>query len=448
MLSRFEKFVKENQLFEKNDRILLGFSGGPDSVALAHLLLSSNAKFALAHVNFHLRGKDAEEDQQFSLDFAKKLGVEFFTTDFDTKDYATKHHISIEQAARELRYAWFNNILRHNEFDYIATAHNADDNVETVLHNLARGTGIKGLLGIPIKRNRIIRPLLFAFKNEILAYCKDNNLTYRIDKTNQDIIITRNRIRHRIIPEFEIINPGFKNNVLRAEKNLQQVYALVQDYVNECIEQVVTDRGQEIIIRKEKLNNCKHKELFIYQLLSPMGFSPKEIENATEILSSQPGKIILGKDYQLLNDRQTIILMPREQQDQQQRNEQIIINSPNTQVFLSGQTLKLTTLDINNADWHNLPSNIAMLNMDKLHFPLVLRHWQDGDFFYPLGMKGRKKLSNFFTDKKIPLTEKNKIWILESDKQIVWIVGLRLDNRFKITSQTKKVLKITLNEAE
>ncbi len=445
MIDRFKKFVQENKLFADHDRILLAFSGGPDSVALADLLHRTGTEFALAHVNFHLRGKDADEDQVFSRDFAQRLGVEFFTIDFDTKAYARDSGLSVEEAARKLRYDWFETLSRERGFDLIATAHNADDNVETILHNLARGTGIRGLLGIPLKRGKIIRPLLFAFKDEILRYCEDRQLSYRIDHTNDDITITRNRIRHVIIPEMKKLNPAFKENVLRASRNLSQVYAVVKDYINACIDQITERSGDDIIINKQKLQECEHKDLVLYEYLASLGLAPGIIDQVGDIISSQPGKFIETGDWVVLNDRGQIIIT---RQKYTQQGDQILITEDDRAVKLGDKVLRLDVRDVSKVGWKGLGSNEAALDLDKLSFPLILRHWHEGDYFYPLGLGGRKKLSDFFVDQKIPLVDKKRVWILESGGAIAWVVGMRIDDRFKVTKETKRVLKLTLDESK
>ncbi len=445
MVEQFEKFLHEHRLFNQGDKILLAFSGGPDSVALAHLLYKKNHNFALAHVNFHLRGKEADKDQVFSREFAARLEVEFFTIGFDTEGYADEKGLSIEEAARELRYNWFDQLADRHGFDLIATAHNADDNVETVLHNLSRGTGIKGLLGIPVKRGKVIRPLLFAFKDQILQYCHENNLPYRIDRTNEDIRITRNRIRHRIIPEFEILNSSFKNNVLRTVDNLKSVYALVRDYVDSCLEQVVERREDDLFVNKAKLKECKYRDLVVYELFTSLGFGATVIERFMDVLFLQPGKRFSWRDYEVINDREHVIITRHRKRHSDDR---ILIRQNDKYVDLDSATLRLEILDVEKVQWRELPATEAALDLDKLIFPLILRHWRKGDYFYPLGMGGRKKLSDFFVDQKISVVDKDKLWILESGGEIAWIVGYRIDDRFKVTQKTKKVLKLHFDEEE
>ncbi len=441
MLDRFKKFVDQNSLFTGQDRILLGFSGGPDSVALAHLLVRYGVTVGLAHVNFHLRGVESDRDQAFSREFASRHGLEFFTIDFDTVKYAREKGLSIEEAARNLRYQWFEELARSQGYDFIATAHNADDNVETILHNLARGTGIKGLLGIPLKRGKVIRPLLFAYKRDVLRYCQQHGLNYVVDKTNMDTAITRNRIRHNIIPEFEKINPGFKDNVLRTANNLRQVYGLVLDYVSQCREKIMKVRGKDIIINKKDLENCGHKEIVIYNLLSDLGFSPGNIDQFWLMIQSQPGKQVQGKGYTIVNDRGEVIITPVVPVDSQDK---IVIQRDTREARLGDTRLLIEVVDVSQVNWRNLPSNEAALDYARLEFPVILRHWQEGDYFYPLGMRGRKKLSDFFVDQKISIVDKKKIWVLESAGKIAWVVGMRIDDRFKITDSTTKVLKLTL----
>ncbi len=442
MLERFLEYIKETNLFSLRDKILLGFSGGPDSVALAYLLHKAGFNLALAHVNFHLRGEDADRDQQFSRDFARRYALEFFTTDFDTRQYARTQGLSIEEAARDLRYSWFEQIRSSHGFDYIATAHNADDNVETVLHNLARGTGLRGLLGIPAKRGNIVRPLLFAFKDEILAFCRENNLPFRIDRTNNQTEFTRNKIRHLIVPQFLQINSGFKNNVLRTSAILHEVYDLTQEFVAHCHQEIVSIQGQDIYINKEKLLQCRYPRLFLFEFLSGYGFTPGQVDNVCEIIESQPGKIVKSVDYQLINDRQALILTPIPSEE----NIEISINTGTREVEVDNVKIKFEILSVTELNSLKQPPSVALLDYDKLDFPLKIRHWQQGDYFYPFGMRGRKKLSDFFAEKKIPLHKKKQVLILESNGRIVWVMGYRPDNRFRITPETKRVLKVIMEE--
>ncbi len=442
MLERFLEYIKETNLFSLRDKILLGFSGGPDSVALAYLLHKAGFNLALAHVNFHLRGEDADRDQQFSRDFARRYALEFFTTDFDTRQYARTQGLSIEEAARDLRYSWFEQIRSSHGFDYIATAHNADDNVETILFNLARGTGLRGLLGIPAKRGNIVRPLLFAFKDEILAFCRENNLPFRIDRTNNQTEFTRNKIRHLIVPQFLQINSGFKNNVLRTSAILHEVYDLTQEFVAHCHQEIVSIQGQDIYINKEKLLQCRYPRLFLFEFLSGYGFTPGQVDNVCEIIESQPGKIVKSVDYQLINDRQALILTPIPSEE----NIEISINTGTREVEVDNVKIKFEILSVTELNSLKQPPSVALLDYDKLDFPLKIRHWQQGDYFYPFGMRGRKKLSDFFAEKKIPLHKKKQVLILESNGRIVWVMGYRPDNRFRITPETKRVLKVIMEE--
>lgn len=446
MLDRFREFIKKNNLFSHKDKILLGFSGGPDSVVLAHLFVRMGISIALAHVNFQLRGKESDEDQQFSRLFAQKYNLDFFTTNFDTISYSKEKRLSIEEAARELRYNWFASLSQKHNFDYIATAHNADDNIETILFNLARGTGIKGLLGIPVKRENIVRPLLFAYKKEVLFYCRENNLEYRFDKTNDDIKISRNRLRHKIIPEFEQLNLAFKDNVLKSAENLKLVYNLVSEYVDNCLLDIIKNKGNEILFNKLAFEKCKHKELILYEFLSSMGFSVGEIKSFKQFLSSQPGKLMISKKYIAINDREKVIFVYRESWH---RETQLFFLEPESSfIDLGDFGLKIEILKREQIRDLKQGEKIALLDFDLLKFPLTIRHWRNGDYFYPLGMGGKKKLSDFFTDKKLSLIDKKNIMVVESDGKIVWIIGMRIDNRFKITSKTQKVIKLIVNEKD
>ncbi len=440
MIDRLKQYIRDNDLIKDSDRILVAFSGGPDSVALAFLLNKLGYDIALAHFNFKLRGKDSDEDESFARHFAKELGVEIFVNSENTVEYARQNKLSVETAARQLRYTWFSDLSRGKGFSKIATAHNADDNVETILFNISRGTGLRGLAGIPVKNGNIIRPLLFAYKHEILDFCKENNLGFRIDKTNFETEFTRNRIRHLIIPKFEEINPRFKNNVNRMAVNVRQALDFLQDSINAQLQSLMHTKGELLMIDKQRLLANRHYAFLLYEILSPLGFSADDIRNVAENLTSQPGKQFLSRDYHLVIDRDFLIIEPL----REKKPVEVRVDKETEELSFPGFRLRFSE---KKADEVKLPAgeNVFVFDMDKIHFPLTIRSWRFGDWFIPLGMKGKKKLSDFFVDQKISRVEKDSILVMQdATGKIMWVVGYRIDDRFKITGKTTKVFQIEI----
>ncbi len=441
MFERFLDYIKQHNLLSAADRILVAVSGGPDSVALTHLLLQAGFDIALAHVNFQLRGKDSDLDQDFVQKLAASYGLKLFVKCVDTRSYAQKNKLSIEMAARELRYTWFEQLAARHGFSKIATAHTADDNVETILLNLMRGTGIRGLIGIPPRAGKIVRPLLFAYKSEILQYCSENNLPYRIDKTNFETDFVRNKIRHLIIPQFESINPAFKQNVLRTAGNLQQAYGVVQQYLSQIRPKIVSSTWFGIKIDIQRLLAEEHSKLILFEILREYNFSPAQIEQIYQSLHRQPGTVFIATPYRAVVDR-GYLLIGREQKRENLNIE--ILTPENQQIKVLDYILDIKTTTINQIQL-KVPHDIGQFDLEQLSFPLKVRFWKTGDWFIPLGMQGRRKLSDFLKDLKLNYFEKQRVLVLtDRFDRIIWVIGYRIDQRFRITPNTKKVLQIKL----
>lgn len=439
---------KINSLVNQGDKILLTVSGGPDSAAMTDIFYKAGYTFDIAHCNFMLRGQDSDDDEKFVNLLAYNYKAKIHSKKCETKNFAAKNRLSIEMAARQLRYQWFEELSQKFGYTKIATAHNLDDNVETILLNLTHKTGLRGLIGIPEKNGKIIRPMLEVSKKEILEYLKQNILNYRFDKTNAETKFQRNKIRHLIIPQFQQLNPAFLQNVIDTASNIKQYYDLFnnvfQNFKTECVKQ----KDNEIEIDLNLVSKYQPVKLFLFEYLNKFGFNATQVEKITSIISanSSESKTIQTSEYQLFINKNKITLLSLKSLNF--ANSEYLINQEDInkdKIFSVGNldqiSLKFQIIDAQNYKIEK-NSKIGAFDFDKLNFPLKLRKWGKGDYFIPLGMKGKKKLSDFFADQKLRLIDKKKVWLLESDGEIMWIVGFRIDNRFKITEKTKKVLRI------
>lgn len=434
MEGRFNSFIESLINTNSDTPTILAVSGGVDSVVMAQLFYELELPFIVAHCNFRLRGEDSNKDQEFVQKLTMKMNVEFLVKQFNTKTYADTNGVSIQMAARDLRYNWFNDLgQKHNT--NIAIAHNANDVAETVLFNLAKGTGIAGLHGIAKKEKKIIRPLIWAMKDEIHAYAGKKKLEWREDDSNQSEKYMRNLVRLSVIPQFERINPSFINTMLKTTNRLKQVEESFKSFVDNL--NLVQTKNDDILIRMKKLAEMKGKGAVLYYLLQPYGFNFDQAESITEALDSQ-GALFYSKDWILNIDRDFLILS---------RNVnhaiEIEINSGDGLVELDGSLLKIEI--IKKEDFTlTTDSEIANLDLGKLVFPLKLRTWAEGDKFIPLGMKGNKKVSDLLIDEKVPRNQKMKQMVLLSGEDISWVVGYRINDRFKITDNTKEIYRLQL----
>lgn len=449
MLHAFLTYINEQKLFEPSEKVLLTVSGGKDSVAMLDLFCGANRsdgriQFAVAHCNFQLRGKDSDDDQIFVENLCKENNVVFHTKTFDTKTYAKKNKVSIEMAARTLRYEWFESLRNELKFDYIATAHHLNDSIETVLLNLTKGTGISGLKGISAKKEHIIRPMLYASRKEIDAYVAEKNLSWREDSSNASNDYQRNLIRNQVVPLLKKINPNLDETFAR---NLERFQSLEADFRKNLSHFKATVMREENGIFFLKIANIKYWQsanYYLEELLKEFGFNyfqSKEIFNSLDGLS---GKVFHSENFTLLKDREELVI------NSSSLTEKAIslsisldeIKKPQTFDFLNHK-LRFTVLNIEEIDT-NFERNNAILfaDFDKIKFPITLRKWHTGDWFIPLGMKGKKKVSDFLIDKKISLNLKKNIFLLTSQDATLWIINQRADDRFKLTDSTQKVLKV------
>lgn len=445
MLAKFSKYINNNNLYTKDDKILLAISGGTDSVALLHLFHLAGFDIGLAHCNFTLRGSESDSDEQFVKELATKYDIKAHFISFNTKQFAKESKLSIEMAARELRYNWFNELC--NEFNYskIATGHHANDSIETLLINLTRGTGINGITGIKPQNGNIIRPLLFATRVQIETYIKEEKLEFRTDSSNNSNEFIRNFFRNDIIPKLKEINPSFESTMIQNIENFNNTASIYNKEIENfkfqiCRErkQVSKNKNQKLYIIIQKLLKLEHKSTVLYEILSDYGFTFDSTRKILKCTNGESGKVFYSQTHKLLIDREEIIVEKKSDQEVS-----LLVSSIDNFNILPID-LKVDQMKIE--DFKLIKDNlVACIDSEKINYPLTLRKWKEGDFFYPLGMKNRKKLSDFFIDQKIDRFTKESTWILESDYQIVWIVGLRLDDRFKVTKNTKQVIKLTLN---
>jgi tRNA(Ile)-lysidine synthase len=428
MINRIKEHITNNNLFSRDSKLLLAISGGADSVCLFFVLKELAINFELAHCNFKLRGKESDEDEYFVKELADRYRVKCHVKSFETKQYSNKKKISIQMAARDLRYKWFDELLLFNNLDFVITAHHQDDNIETFLINLVRGTGINGLSGIKSKNNKVIRPLLEITRKEIEDYLNREGINYRNDSSNKQIKYLRNKIRHKLIPLLKEMNPNIKKTIIDEISFLSSVSNFFQQRVGLVRHQLLIQKNGFYEINISELMQLDPLEIFLFEILKPFGFS--QIDQIIKAMRSQVGTQFFSEDYQLIVDREEIIISLLEKEEERSILIDIDfdIDTP--------LNLKFTTsfdFSIDNDE------NIAKLDFDKLSFPLKLRKWKNGDKFKPLGMRNFKKVSDFFIDEKYSLLDKKKQWILCSEDSIIWIVGNRIDDRYKIDTNTKKV---------
>ncbi len=438
MLERFRNFILSKNLFEPGQKILLAVSGGIDSMVMLHLFERSEFEYGVVHCNFQLRNADSDADEQFVEEQVLNHGVPFFSTRFDTVEYARLNGISIEMAARELRYSYFEEVRRENNFDCIATAHHRDDLLETFFLNLSRKTGIKGLTGIKEKTGSIVRPLLFAGRTEIENYARENSLEKRDDATNSEVVYQRNFIRHRVLPVLTDLNPAFKNNLFETIGNLREAEEVYTYYLQVEKQKVVSLQQNNPVIDIALLTGTPFPKILLFELLSEYNFHPKVAEQVFRSLTSESGKTFYAKSHRLVKDRRHLFItaLPADE-------ERIYYIEEGDMELFAPFDLTVQRLNVEDFRLDTSPL-VACIDSDTVEFPLLIRKWKKGDYFQPLGMSGFKKLSDFLIDEKVPLHQKENTWLLCSGQKIVWVLGRRIDNRFKIRPSTKEILKIEI----
>lgn len=435
MLAKLQKHIAHDFPFLEQKKLFLAVSGGLDSMVLVHLFQQLDFEIAILHCNFQLRGLESFGDQNFIQNYAQENNIPIFITQFDTTAFSKDYKLSTQVAARELRYSWFYEQLEANNFDYLLTAHHADDTIETFLINLTRGTGLEGLTGIPKQNDKVIRPLLCFTRQEIEHYAKENKIEWREDSSNASDKYLRNKIRHHLIPILKELNPNFMDSFQNTQNYLQDAQMLVEDASIMVYQQVAKQEEEAIFFDLNQLKKLPNYKSYLYQWLNEFGFTAWD--DIYDLVDSQSGKQVFSAEFRLLKDRDFLILSPLHAIDEE---DEYHIDSSQNQINipLNLSFSKVTDISIGS-------NTTIFVDEDTLQFPLVLRHWKEGDSFQPFGMNGKsKKVSKLFKDEKLSLIDKENVWLLCSGTDIVWVIGIRQDDRFRITNTTKNLLKIQL----
>ena len=444
MNNLFEKYIIDNQLFTKNDKLLVAVSGGVDSVVLCQLLYLNNYHFSIAHCNFQLRGDESDGDEAFVKSLADRWKVPFYSKKFETKQYALDHKLSIQVAARDLRYEWFEQLRKTLNYDFILTAHHASDNIETVLYNFTKGSGLLGLTGIKPKNKAIVRPLLWAKKEEIVAFLNAENLSFREDSSNATDKYARNNIRHQVIPVLTQINPNFENTANETIQRLVETQVLLDFFIDLIKKEITHTVDNQLFIDKNKFKTYPSVSTVLFEILKDFGFNNDQI---AQILreEAKTGALFYSHTHKLLIDRSHYIIATQKKE----AVSETVFTIQKEDFLVKGSDFELVFNYLN--EEHKVFSknpNEALLDVDKLSFPLILRKWQEGDRFQPLGMGGKSQLlSDFFRLQKLSIFDKEKIWILETaETQICWVIGLRIDERFKMDNSSKSFVSMAFRK--
>ncbi len=427
LVKKVKEFIEKEDLFSKQDKILVALSGGADSVALTRILITLGYHCEAAHCNFELRGEESDRDEDFVRNFCRSLNIKCHSIHFETRRYAAQQSISIEMAARELRYNWFSKICEESDCQVVAVAHHKDDSVETMLLNLIRGTGINGLLGIRPKNGNVVRPLLCASRQEVVAYLHRMNQTYVTDSTNLEDEYTRNKIRLNLLPLMEEINPSVKDGLVKTASYLNDISKVYQQAIKESIDRIFITPEKEISI--EKLMNEPAPQALLFEVLSPLGFNSTQVEEVYGSLNGQPGKRFISSQWQVVKDRDLLLIEK--------------VKTANDKPQIIFEEVLLTKEFVIPKD-----KNTACFDANKFKGVISIRKWEKGDYFIPFGMKGKKLVSDFMTDSKFSLLKKEQQWVLSCNDQIAWLIGERTDNRFRIDDSTQKVIIAKLGKQE
>lgn len=440
MIEAFLKYIEENRLCRSGENILLAVSGGVDSVVMLHLFSKTDYPVAIAHCNFQLRGDESDGDEEFVRNLARKYHIPIFIKKCETQEYAKERGISIEMAARDLRYNWFEEVSKKQHFQKVAIAHNRNDDEETFFIKLLRGSGMSGLRGIPVQRDQYFRPVLFASRKEILAYAKKNKLAFREDSTNATDDYLRNRVRHHFLPYYDKKFPGGTEALHRSMEKLKEEELLFRQMLDEKKQQLLHKEGGSVVIEIAGLRKLSPLKIWFFYLLEPYGFNRSTSDQmVTAIDSGLTGQLFYSEQYTLLIDREKLVVKA----SRRRTPEEAVIKNPDGEME-KPLSLKWEIIKNNPAFSFEKNTNVAYFDADKLKLPLRLRHWQEGDRLIPFGMRGSKLVSDYFIDEKIDRFEKEKVWLLVSGDKILWIVGHRASNLYRVRKQTHYIFKIFL----
>lgn len=446
LLQEFKNYIRKENLFQPGSKLLLAVSGGLDSTVLCELCQQAGYYFEIAHCNFQLRRGESRRDEKFVGELAKKYNVPFHVKVFDTHAAAKVMKKSIEETARQLRYTWFNELLRqsmHLPLQHLLTAHHADDNVETTLMHFFRGTGIKGLRGMLPKQGNIIRPLLFAKRTELKLFAEQHGLSFVTDSTNAQNEYTRNFFRNELIPLVSRVFPEAIQNIEKNIPRFRETEILYQQIIDFHKKKLVEQKMNEWYIPVLKLMKTIPLKTIVYEIIKDFSFTSKQVEEVLALLNSGSGKYVQSPTHRVIKNRAWLIISP----NQSVTAQNILIEGNDKMVEFEEGKLHIENIHHSSFNMQQL-SSVAQLDANNIQFPLLLRKWKQGDYFYPLGMPKIKKLSRFFIDQKLSLPQKEKTWVIEADKKIIWIVGIRIDDRFKITPATKHILQLRLISPE
>ena len=447
LLEKYKAFIKREHLFKIKDKLLLAVSGGVDSVVLCELCKQAGYDFVIAHCNFQLRDGESDRDENFVKELGKKYGAAVLVKKFDTEKYAASNKLSIQVAARELRYNWFNELLdastanlHTGQAGWLLTGHHADDNIETMLMNFFKGTGITGLRGILPKQGKIIRPLLFARKTDLKNFATEKKLLFVEDSSNESDKYTRNYFRNQLIPDLQKVFPQAEDNLLDNLQRFREIELLYRQSIALYTKKLLVQKGDEVHIPVLKLKKAAPLSTIVYEIIRDFSFTAYQANDVIALLQSETGKYIQSPSHRIIKNRNWLIIAPNETIAAQtilveEKDSSIDFPLGQLQIKLLPRTpnYKLQTTDLT-----------AEIDAAGIEFPLLLRKWKTGDYFYPLGMKKKKKLSRFFIDRKLSLPQKEKVWVIEMNKKITWVVGMRIDDRFRITDNTKTILQLSL----
>jgi tRNA(Ile)-lysidine synthase len=436
MKEEFLKHLSQKRLCTGKDKILLAVSGGLDSMVMLQLFRICDFKISVAHVNFQLRGSESDGDEQFVKDYCLKHSLKFFTKRFNTSQYSIENSLSTQMAARELRYDWFDALAKENEFDFVATAHHLNDSIETSLLNLVRGSSIEGLDGIAAKNGKIIRPMLFATREQIRAYANQNNIAWREDSSNASDDYQRNFIRHKVVPLLKELNPSLENSFRDATEKISAANELMMLGIENWREKFEHQKNDQIILTKKGFDDSQNPAGLLWNLVKNFGFNIDQCHQVIQSLHGQSGKHFSSHEYELSIDREHLIISKKKTEFAE-----IEIQKGQTKVDQGNYQLRIeetTKIEISKDPF------VANLDAEKIKFPLVWRKWKAGDSFHPLGMDHKKKLSDFFIDQKVSVADKEQITVLVSGNEIVWVIGYRIDDRFKVSQSSKKMLKVSV----